>query len=72
MRKREKRGLTKHHRRPKAQNGTDEEDNIIYLPRAEHQAWSTLFKGYQSPIEIARQISERYLDPNWQLIAIRK
>jgi hypothetical protein len=63
--------LTRHHRRPRAQGGTSEMHNISYLPANKHDAWNLLF-GTMSPDEIAREITYRYLDPDYELVARRK
>lgn len=63
--------LTRHHRKPRSIGGKSEPRNIVRIPGNKHAAWHTLFANWV-PEKIARIISETYLDPDYELIAIRK
>ena len=63
--------LTIHHRKPRSIGGKSEPRNIIRIPGNKHAAWHLLFSNFQAE-EIARLISETYLDPDYTIIAIRK
>lgn len=64
-------GYTRHHRRPVSLGGSSDSHNIIWLPANKHRSWHALVAN-MSPQEIAKELSDKYLDPDWQLIAIRK
>ena len=60
-----------HHRRPRSLGGSNESRNTIELPRSKHQSWHNLFYNF-TPERIALEINLRYLDPDWQLVAIKR
>ena len=62
--------MEKHHRKSKAQKGRSNRRNISWLNEEEHKAWHILFNGELTPQEIAKKINERYLDPDWFMVAI--
>ena len=66
-----KRHTSWHHRKPRFLNGTSEARNMIELPVVAHQAWHTLFQA-QTPERIAYLISTFYLDPDWEMVAVKK
>ena len=65
--------LTRHHRRPKSLNGTDSfpPNNISLIPDLQHRSWHNLF-GSMSPYQIARLITELYLDPDYIMVAVKR
>lgn len=63
--------LTTHHRKPRSIGGKSEPRNIVRIPGNKHAAWHLLFANF-TPEEIARLITETYLDPDYEFIAIRK
>jgi len=63
--------LTRHHKRPRSLGGTDEAENISYLPENLHTAWHTLFKTYE-PETIAKIINKFYLDPAYEFVVTPK
>lgn len=70
--KRDKRiKLTKHHRRPSSLGGESLDYNISHLPKSKHEAFHTLFQNWEVP-RIARELNERYIDTEWELIARRR
>ncbi len=66
-----RKGYDKHHRRPKSRGGTGHERNISLVDKELHSCWHKLFDNY-SPETIAAIISELWLDPDWELVAVRK
>jgi hypothetical protein len=68
---RKKEGESKHHRRPTSTGGDSSERNISELSTSKHRAWHTLFQNW-SPERIAREINDRYLDPDYEMVAVRK
>ena len=60
-----------HHRKPRSIGGTEEERNKIKLPIKLHRAWHDLFKNWSAE-RIAQEISERDLDPDYRMVAVKK
>lgn len=60
-----------HHRRPISRSGTDDESNISIVPTKVHDAFHVIFQNH-SPEGIAKILSERWIDPEWELIARKK
>lgn len=65
------RKYSRHHRNPVSLGGENIPSNISILPKKLHSAWHTLVRNF-SPQEIARVLSEDFLDPEWELVARRK
>jgi hypothetical protein len=63
--------LTTHHRKPRSIGGKSEPRNVVRIPGNKHAAWHLLFSNF-TPEQIAQLISETYLDPDYEFIAIRK
>lgn len=61
--------LTKHHRNPKCLSGNGESQNISYLDRKRHWAWTLLFDKL-SPYMIAERINAVFLDPRYKFIVV--
>lgn len=60
---------TLHHRKPVAIGGDRKNPkNLSWIPRDKHRAWHFLF-GILTPQEIAQVINQKYLDPEFELIA---
>ena len=62
-----------HHRKPKKLGGSGKVDgpNMSHVPIIKHRAWHTLFET-KAPTEIARVINETWLDPEWEMVAVKK
>ncbi len=60
-----------HHRKPTSRNGTDDESNISIVPVKCHVAFHGIFSNL-SPEAIAQVLSERWIDPDYELIARKK
>ena len=63
--------LTTHHRKPRSIGGKSEPRNLVRIPGNKHAAWHLLFANFTAE-EIARLISQTYLDPDYEFVAIRK
>lgn len=63
--------MSEHHRLPKSLGGGNESRNISHLPVNRHQAWHTLFQNFSAD-RIAAEINDRYLDPDYQLVVVRR
>lgn len=64
-------GESTHHRKPTSLGGDSSDRNTAELPIAKHRAWHVLFYNF-TPERIAREINDRYLDPDYEMVAVRK
>lgn len=62
---------SKHHRKPKSRSGNGNHRNISVVPVGKHRAWHVLFSN-KTPHEIAKIISEIWIDPDYEFICVRK
>lgn len=62
-------GMDKHHRLPKSKGGDSSASNMSIVFVEEHRAWHRLF-GNKSPQEIARIISERWIESKYYMIVV--
>lgn len=60
-----------HHRKPVSRNGSDDDRNISIVPMKCHVAYHGIFSNL-SPEAIAQVLTERWIDPDWEIIARRK
>ena len=58
-----------HHRKPRSQGGKSNAENLSELPRSRHAAWHNLFQNW-TPDRIAEEINDRYLDPDFKMVAV--
>lgn len=63
---------TRHHRKPKHQGGTDDRENIKYVTDKKHKAWHVLFSGTMKVPQIAHQLNNTWIDPDYVLIPFRR
>jgi len=63
--------LTDHHRKCRSNGGRTTDRNVIRVRDNLHRSWHTVF-GNMLPHEIARYISNVWLDPDFELICVRK
>lgn len=63
--------LDKHHRKPRSLGGGNDSHNISLVRKDLHVAWHRLF-GNAPPEEVAKIISEVWIDPKYKLIAVRR
>ncbi len=61
---------TRHHRCPRRWGGITCRENIIILPRWEHDAWHRLV-NHMYPTSTARQLNVWHVFPAWQFVAVR-
>ena len=66
-----KNAFTKHHRRPRSRGGKNSPRNISHIPKKFHEAWHLLFQNWE-PEQIAKNITEWYLDPDYVMLAVRR
>jgi hypothetical protein len=62
--------LTRHHRKPRSLNGSDDSSNISLVPKKKHVAYHVLF-GTKTPKEIAECLTKIWIDPMYKLIAVK-
>ena len=62
-----------HHRKPKVKGGSGKlnSPNMVEVRVDHHRAYHLLF-GTENPTEVARILTETWIDPDWELIARRK
>jgi len=61
-----------HHRKPKSIGGARHDPaNQSWLPENKHRAWHTLFSNHSAQ-SIAYMINDKYLDPEYVFICVRK
>lgn len=63
--------MTRHHRKPKSLGGTGDPRNIVRLPAKKHAAWHLLFRNLPAE-RIAEEINRWYIDPDYQLLVMRR
>lgn len=61
-----------HHRRPKSRGGTNSARNISRVPITHHNAYNLLFGSNPLPHEVARVLSDTWIDPDYEIIVQRK
>ena len=67
----EKDSQSLHHRKPVSLGGTNDERNLSELSTSRHRAWHTCFQNW-TPERIAQEISRRYIDPDYKMVAVKK
>lgn len=60
-----------HHRKPRSIGGTDAARNCIELCTSKHRAWHAMFYNYDAH-RIAREINDKYLDPDYEFVVVRR
>ena len=63
--------MSRHHRKPSSRGGTESQENISFVPYNGHRAWHGFAKNL-SPNEICELINEKYLDPEYMFICVRR
>lgn len=68
-----KRKKSRHHRKPRSLGGKTEPRNISVVDKRRHAHWHALF-GNKPIEEIARELNEIWLDPDYEIVVyiIRK
>jgi hypothetical protein len=69
----------RHHRKARANGGSDRESNISIVPIRAHHAFNALFGGSPTPDHVAltleavlRQINDVWLDPAYEIVAVKR
>ena len=60
-----------HHRKPICLSGMDVDENLSIVPLREHDAFHLIFSN-TSPEVIARVLSEKWIDPDYELVARKR
>jgi hypothetical protein len=62
-----------HHRKPKVHGGSGKlgSPNMVQVLVVKHRAWHCLF-GTKTPEDIAATINATWLDPEYEMIAVKK
>lgn len=63
--------LTRHHRNPRSNNGSDKPENISLVPLKKHQAFHALFSN-DDVYKIAEKLNNVWIDPRFELIVREK
>lgn len=66
-----KRMVNRHHRKPKSHGGNGKPRNISLVPEHLHRAYHMLFSN-KTPHEIAQELSTRWIDPDYVLVAQKR
>lgn len=61
----------RHHRRAKADKGSNDPHNISIVPEAHHRAFHNLF-GLGKPHDVAKILNDTWIDPDFELIVRRR
>lgn len=65
------RDIENHHRLPISLGGSDDEGNISRITKNEHDYWHGLHNN-DTAEQIAQRTNERYLDPAYVMVAIKR
>ncbi len=60
---------SRHHRVPRARNGSNEPPNTVRVNHKKHEAYHILF-GIMTPTEIAELLTETWIDPQYKMVAV--
>lgn len=67
------RGTNVHHRKTRWLGGSNDKSNLSVVSVREHNAFNLMFNdGHMHPTEIARKLSEVWIDPSWIISATRR
>ena len=61
----------RHHRKCRSNGGTSDRENISIVRVELHKAWHRLFAN-ATPEEVAKIISDVWIDPSFEMIAVRR
>jgi hypothetical protein len=70
-RKKKVQRTNKHHRKSRANGGTDHPDNLVVVPQRMHNFYHAFFSEGTHPPEMAIKLT-RWIDPDWVMIAVEK
>jgi len=60
-----------HHRKPRSIGGGNDDRNLSSLSVSKHRAWHTITQNWDV-YRIARELNERYIDPDYELVVFKK
>lgn len=60
--------MSRHHRKPRSLKGKTNERNCIMIKDNLHRAWHTIVGNMSAP-EIARLLTEVYIDTDYRMVA---
>lgn len=60
--------MSRHHRKPKSINGSNEPPNTIIVPHNQHMAWHVLF-GNMTAHQIVNELNSKWIDPLFMIHA---
>jgi hypothetical protein len=63
--------MTRHHRKARCIGGKTKQSNISVVSATRHEAFHTLF-GIGDPELIARYLTNVWIDPDYEMVAVRK
>lgn len=68
--------VTKHHRKPRSHGGTNDNRNLSMVTQKRHEAFHYLFmtpdNKCMTPDEIAKTLTDTWIDPDYIIIAVRR
>jgi hypothetical protein len=64
-------GYSKHHRRAKINGGDNSDRNLVLVPDKLHRAFHLLFQT-MTPEQIAQALTERWVDPDYVILAVHR
>jgi len=69
----DRKAVERHHRKPRSRGGTDTSppNNVVTVVKKYHQAYHLLF-GNMQPNEIARVLTDAWIDPDYYLVAVKR
>ena len=62
----------RHHRRPKSRSGSSDPANISVVPIRHHHAYNLLFGSNPLPHEVAKVLTDTWIDPNYKIVVMHK
>jgi hypothetical protein len=62
---------TRHHRKCRSNNGGNNKRNIKWLDNRKHEAYHLLFSN-MNPQQVAQELSDKYIDPDFHMLAVPK
>lgn len=72
MKKRHKiKRTNRHHRKSRANGGTDDPSNLVEVPKRLHNFYHAFFSEGTHPPDMAIKLT-RWIDPDWVMIAVEK
>ena len=67
-----KKGFNTHHRKARSKGGSSNPSNLSYVPVREHHAYNILFGGNATAHEVARILSEVWVDATYEIFCVKR